>query len=54
MQGFTHPDIHTLALDVTSDENVREVVQSVIQREGHLDILVNNAGLGNTGKYIAS
>ncbi|KAH9897829.1 NAD-P-binding protein [Cubamyces lactineus] len=52
MQGFTHPDIHILALDVTSDENVREVVQSVIEREGHLDILVNNAGLGNTGAVI--
>ena len=50
MQGFSHPDIHTLALDVTNDENVREAVQAVIEREGRIDILVNNAGLGSTGK----
>ena len=49
MQGFSHPDIHTLALDVTNDDNVREVVQAVVAREGRIDILVNNAGIGKRG-----
>ena len=53
MQGFSHPDIHTLALDVTNDENVHEVVHTVIEREGRIDVLVNNAGLGNTGERLA-
>ena len=50
MDGFTHSNIHKLALDVTKDDNVREVVQAVIAAEGQLDILVNNAGISNSGK----
>ncbi|KAI0778753.1 NAD-P-binding protein [Trametes elegans] len=50
MEGLSgHDNVHTLPLDVTSDENVRRVVNAVIEREGQLDILVNNAGIGSTG-----
>jgi len=34
-----------LPLDVTSDESVRDCVQTVIQRAGRIDVLVNNAGV---------
>lgn len=50
MQDFTQPNIHTLALDVNNDENVQDVVKTVIEREGKIDVLVNNAGVGHTGK----
>ena len=49
MKGFTQDNIRTLALDVTDDDNVREVVQTIISAEGQIDILVNNAGISNTG-----
>jgi NAD(P)-dependent dehydrogenase (short-subunit alcohol dehydrogenase family) len=40
---LTHPDarVTALALDITDDEQVREVARTV----GELDVLVNNAGL---------
>ena len=44
MEGFAHPNIERLALDVTNDANVKEVVETVIEREGRIDIVVNNAG----------
>lgn len=50
LQDFTQGNIHTLALDVNNDENVQDVVKTVIEREGKIDVLVNNAGVGHTGK----
>ncbi|KAH9837726.1 uncharacterized protein C8Q71DRAFT_558428 [Rhodofomes roseus] len=44
MEGFKDPNISTLKLDVTSDEDVAEVVKTVLEREGSIDIVVNNAG----------
>ncbi|MFN8374201.1 MAG: SDR family NAD(P)-dependent oxidoreductase [Anaerolineae bacterium] len=38
-----------LPLDVTSDESVRDCVQTVIQRAGRIDVLVNNAGVDFIG-----
>ena len=44
MEGLPHPNIERLALDVTNDANVRQVVETIIEREGRIDIVVNNAG----------
>lgn len=44
MDGFQHPNIRTLSLDVTKEEQVHSVVDEVYQREGRIDVLVNNAG----------
>lgn len=38
-----------ITLDVNREEQVRNAVQEVINKEGQLDILINNAGVGITG-----
>ena len=50
MAKLTQPTIHKLILDVTLDDQVNEVVKTIIEREGRIDILVNNAGMGNPGE----
>ena len=44
MEGFTQANIERLTLDVTNDANVKEVIATIIEREGRIDIVVNNAG----------
>ncbi|KAI0668748.1 oxidoreductase [Trametes maxima] len=51
MEGFKHP-VELLKLDVTNDENIREVVKTIVDKEGRIDVLVNNAGVLCTGPVI--
>ena len=44
------PTIHKLTLDVTKDDQVKEVVKTIIEREGKIDIAVNNAGMAVPGE----
>lgn len=37
------------ALDVDSDESVRDTIAKILSEEGHIDVLVNNAGIGQGG-----
>lgn len=43
-------------MDVTSDEDVKDVVQHIINVEGRIDVVVNNAGImcagGNRQAYL--
>ena len=50
MAKLDQPTIHKLILDVTKEDQVNEVVKTIIDREGRIDILVNNAGMANPGK----
>lgn len=43
------PGIEPLQLDVTQDDSVAAVVQTVMDRAGRIDLLVNNAGFGMYG-----
>jgi len=51
MKGF-RDGIETLALDVTSDEDVQNVVDHIVKVEGRIDIVVNNAGSMEIGPLI--
>ncbi|THV07603.1 oxidoreductase [Dendrothele bispora CBS 962.96] len=42
--GGLSPGIEKMRLDVTSDEDVKNVIGEIIAKEGRIDILVNNAG----------
>jgi 1-acylglycerone phosphate reductase len=44
MKGFSHPEICTLTVDVTKDDNVEQAVAFIIGEEGRIDIVVSNAG----------
>ncbi|KAI0308321.1 NAD-P-binding protein [Multifurca ochricompacta] len=49
MQALHHSKIELLPLDVTDDTAVKEVVNTIITKEGKIDIVVNNAGAGCYG-----
>ncbi|KAG9317990.1 hypothetical protein JVU11DRAFT_50 [Chiua virens] len=44
MEGFQHPDIRTLVLDVTNGDSIERTVESILAETSKIDIVVNNAG----------
>jgi len=42
-------NFHVVKLDVSEDENVKDVVQSIIKKHGRIDVLINIAGVGSAG-----
>ncbi len=40
---------HTLALDITNDEQIHHIVEQIIDEQGRIDVLFNNAALGIYG-----
>lgn len=45
MEGFKHPSIEKLALDVTNDEDFERVIKTILDAEGKIDIAISNAGV---------
>ena len=45
MEGLKHPNVEKIVLDVTKEDNIHDVVNTIISREGRIDVLVNNAGV---------
>ncbi|NSL88246.1 SDR family oxidoreductase [Chitinophaga solisilvae] len=40
---------HTLQMDVSREDSIRQAVQTIIDEQGRIDVLINNAGLGLAG-----
>ncbi|KAG1855453.1 hypothetical protein C8R48DRAFT_608858 [Suillus tomentosus] len=51
MDGFKHP-VEKRVMDVTSDDDVKLVVQSILEEQGKIDIVVNNAGAISIGPLL--
>jgi len=43
MDGFKHP-VERRVMDVSSDDDVKFTVKSILEEQGKIDIVVNNAG----------
>ncbi len=52
-EPFADPNVICLKLDVTSEDNWRSVVDTMISKEGRIDVLFNNAGTVKSYEGIA-
>ena len=45
--GFAHlpPEVHTIAMDITSDASIKNVIQTVSEKTGGIDLVINVAGV---------
>ncbi len=49
MQDLKQMGAHPIAMDISNDQDIQEVVDTLIQKEGKIDVLWNNAGYGLYG-----
>ncbi|OCH86219.1 oxidoreductase [Obba rivulosa] len=45
MDFSANPNVHSVAMDVTKQDSINNVVEKIIADEGRIDIWVNNAGI---------
>jgi len=49
MNDLKKAGAHVLKMDITLDEDIKNVVNQIIKEKGQIDILINNAGFGMYG-----
>ena len=45
-------DARAFELDVSQKEQVRAVVEKILQQDGHIDVWINNAGIAGVAKFM--
>ena len=46
---MSHPTIHYMQADIRDKEHIKQIVNTIYEKEKHIDVLINNAGMGIGG-----
>ena len=46
---MSHPTIHYMQADIRDKEHIRQIINTIYEKEKHIDVLINNAGMGIGG-----
>ena len=46
---ISHPTIHYMQADIRDKEHIRQIINTIYEKEKHIDVLINNAGMGIGG-----
>ncbi|TFK43207.1 oxidoreductase [Crucibulum laeve] len=52
MKALDHPRIKKLVMDVKNDDDIQQVLRTIMEAEGKIDLLFNNAGILAAGPLI--
>ncbi len=52
LNDYQDGDFECFQADVNDDKRMKEIIDSVKEKEGHIDVFINNAGFGAAGELV--